>query len=386
LKEFIGVPHNINQPIMGIITTKLNNWFVKNSSIFVVKDQNQLSKKFSLGLNRRHLMASVVSDHVQFSPLGGIPCLSDVNGEVCEALNAGDVVLIEPSGNATILYLKNSPHNSLFLTNRCNCLCIMCPQPPTADPENLLGMNLKLISLLGKVKPPHLGITGGEPTLLGDDLIKIIAECGEKIPNTSLTLLTNARKLQNIEFAKALVQAGRCKLVIEVPLFSDNDTEHDSITGAKGSFYETLRGLYSLALLEQPVGLRMVLHALTIERLPQYTEFIYRNLPFVINVAFMGMETTGLAEKNLDLLWADPYEYWHKLNDAVKFLVRRNVPVSIYNHQLCTLPRDLWPFAKRSISTWKETYLPLCSECNEKNNCCGIFVTGVKHSDFLNAL
>ena len=90
----------------------------------------------------------------------------------------------------------------------------------------------------------------------------------------------------------------------------------------------------------------MVLHSLTINRLTQYAEFIYRNLPFVINVAFMGMETTGFAEKNINLLWVDPFEYRHKLADAVKYLLRRNMPVSIYNHQLCTLPCDLWPFAK----------------------------------------
>jgi hypothetical protein len=57
------------------------------------------------------------------------------------------------------------------------------------------------------------------------------------------------------------------------------------------------------------VELRVVLHKLSIPRLHQLAESIYRNLPFVIHVALMGLEPTGYTPYNRDKLWLDPYEY-----------------------------------------------------------------------------
>ena len=219
----------------------------------------------------------------------------------------------------------------------------MCPQPPGRDPDDLHENNLQLISLLDPETTEQIGITGGEPTLLGEDLITLVQTCREKLPNTLVTLLTNGRRLKDLDFARELVKAGSPNLLIEIPLFADNDTEHDAVMGAKGSFYETLQGLHHLARLGQPVGLRTVLHAMTIKRLTQYAAFVYQNLPFVFQVAFMGMETRGFASRNLARLWVDPHDYQDRLAHAVRYLARRLVPVSIYNHQLCLLPRELWP-------------------------------------------
>ena len=44
-------------------------------------------------------------------------------------LSDGDVVSLEPSGFIRILYRKQSPHNAIFATERCNSFCLMCSQP-----------------------------------------------------------------------------------------------------------------------------------------------------------------------------------------------------------------------------------------------------------------
>jgi His-Xaa-Ser system radical SAM maturase HxsC len=230
------------------------------------------------------------------------------------------------------------------------------------------------------------GAGHGEPTLIGDKLITLIEECRKRIPNTSLTLLTNGRKLSHLQFAKDIVKAGLPLMAIDIPLYADNDTEHDRIMGVEGSFYETVQGMHNLALLGQTVGLRTVLFSLTIERLADYVDFIYRNLPFVFHVALMGMETTGLAAAHIDDLWVDPYDYQSQLSEAVALLNNRGLPVSIYNHQLCILPRKLWPFARRSISTWKVYYPPVCKDCSVKEFCCGIFGTGVRYSKYISPI
>jgi hypothetical protein len=58
--------------------------------------------------------------------------------------------------------------------------------------------------------------------------------------------------------------------------------------------------------------------------------------------------------------------------------------VSIYNHQLCVLDRRLWPLAKKSISDWKNEYLPECVGCREMSNCGGFFASAkLRYSDHI---
>ena len=141
--------------------------------------------------------------------------------------------LIAPDGRIMVLYKAESAYNSILATNRCNSLCVMCPQPPGPDPDDLHENNLQLIALLDPNTTEQLGITGGEPTLLGEDLITLVRTFKEKLPNTLLTLLTNGRRLKDLEFARALVRAGSPNLLIETPLFADNDTEHDAHHGGQ---------------------------------------------------------------------------------------------------------------------------------------------------------
>ena len=107
-----------------------------------------------------------------------------------------------------------------------------------------------------------------------------------------------------------------------------------------------------------------MVHKQTYRRLVQLSDFIYHNFPFVVQVAFMQMETTGLAERNLHELWIDPYNYNHELKQAVLLLNDRGITTYIYNAQLCVLSPELRPFAKQSISEWKDVYLPICEGCS----------------------
>ena len=375
----------LDRPMMGIITTRPPLWPHDRRYIFLAKSPDDIRQLSCRPWMQGRLAACIVADHLSLGKQNRLPYVLRLPQDRLGELGDGDVVLLN-SCDFTTLYKMGSPHNSILATNRCNCRCLMCPQPPVNDPENLIENNLKLISLLDPKKTKRLGITGGEPTLLGTDLVRLIQACREKLPHTRLTLLTNGRKLKELDFARDIVRVGFPNLMMEIPLFADNDTEHDAIMGTKGSFYDTIEGLCNLARLDQPVALRPVLHSLTIRRLTQYSEFIYRNLPFVAQVAFMGMETIGSAKSNLSLLWVDPYEYRDQLSMAVKHLARRMVPVSIYNHQLCILPPDLWPYARKSITTWKQTYPPVCAPCRLKESCGGVFSTGEKFSAYLHPI
>lgn len=287
-------------------------------------------------------------------------------------LEEGDVVLVEPSGLLTVLYKRESLSNSVLLTERCNCRCLMCPQPPKNDSENWVDLSLRTIALMDS-NTQALGITGGEPTLVWQGLMKVLSACNDFIPSASIHLLTNGRVLKDYNKAEALAEAGGKNLFVGVPLYSDVGDIHDGLVCSKGAFWDTIEALYNLERAGIFVELRTVITSYNYMRLPQWAEYVYRTMPFVGRVVFMGLEPIGLALENIDELWVDSVDYLPQLEQAIKILHRRDMGVLIYNHQLCTLPRYLWPITVKSISDWKIRYMPECDGCSVRASCGGFF-------------
>ena len=186
---------------------------------------------------------------------------------------------------------------------------------------------------------------------------------------------------------EGLARLGHSHLTVAVALYADVDSLHDEIVDVKGAFGDTIRGLYNLALYGFVIEIRVVLLSLNYRRLPKIADFIYSNMPFASHVAFMGMETTGLAAKNLERVWVDPFYYRQQLEKACGYLSRRMIPVSVYNLPLCVLPPSLWTFARKSISEWKNIYLPECQLCGVKAKCGGFFESsGVRRSAYISPI
>jgi len=261
----------------------------------------------------------------------------------------------------------------------------MCSQPPQDrdDTDALTERNLNLIRLIDK-PPSRLVITGGEPTLLGERLFAIIASLRDKFPETYLHMLTNGRVFAWPGYTAQLAAIKHPNLVLGIPLYSDDSTTHDYVVQAKGAFDQTILGLHQAARYGLRIEVRVVLHAITIPRLPQLAEYIYRNLTFVEHVALMGLENIGYAPRNMSELWIDPHDYQDQLESAVETLSTRMMNVSIYNHQLCVLRESLWKFARKSISDWKNIYLDECQTCGVREQCGGFFQWATKlHSEYI---
>jgi His-Xaa-Ser system radical SAM maturase HxsC len=372
MKQLKGQSKNINSEILGKVMFKSAGFFsTKADLVFVTQNTTKFPKGYS----------AVITDIENTDTEQ--PVVFDIQN--ISELNEGDVVLINPDGTIRVLYEIHSTHNAIMITERCNHRCILCPQPPVSQETDKTEFNLKLLSLFDK-STKDIGITGGEPTLIGDNLFVLIEYIKKHLPKSSISLLSNGVKFADYEYVRKLALTFHRDLQIDVPIFSDIDTEHNRIVGAK-TFYKTIEGLYNLAKFRQKIGLRIVVHRQTHKRLPQLAEFIYRNFPFVFHVAFMQMETVGLALQNIDKLWIDPYDYRAELEDAVLNLARRNMRVSIYNSQLCILPESIRDYAKQSISDWKNIYLPECEGCILKNECAGFFASAKnRHSQNISAI
>lgn len=368
MKQLQGKCHNISNEILGIITLTGKNIFNRKDYILVNENTSE---------NKKGYLATITSKQVDVAN-GCV--ISDVAN--IDSFNEGDIVLINKSGEIIFLYEIKSSHNAIFATEKCNHRCIMCPQPPVLEEDDKTPLNMKLISLMDK-KTLEIGITGGEPTLIGDKLFDIIKQIQKYLPNTGISLLTNGVKFADKSYAFNLARCYCKDLQVDIPIFSDVASEHNRIVGAK-TFYKTVQGIYNLALWKIRIGLRIVIHKQTYKRLPQLADYIYHNFPFVAQVAFLQMETTGCAYNNIDDLWIDPHDYNDYLREAVLLLDNRGLKPFIYNAQLCVLPEDIRRFAINSISDWKDTYLPICEECNLKNKCGGLFASNqTMHSKYI---
>lgn len=331
--------------------------------------------------------AVITDSSVLFNMLAvaGFPA---VRVQTTTGFSEGHIISIEPgSGFIRTIFRPESPHNTIFTTDRCNSNCIMCSQPPKdVDDSYLVEDNLRMISLI-QDPPSYMGITGGEPTLLGLDLIRILEAARDKLPNTHIHMLTNGRLYKDRGFVCRIAEVNHPSFISAVPLYADVAGVHDYVVQARGAFDETMEGIYNAAEAGLAVEIRVVLHKKTIPRLNQLSEFIYLNIPFAVHVALMGMENMGYVKKNWEDLWIDPIEYMDTLGQAVRYLYLRRMNVSIYNLQLCLLPQSLWSFARKSISDFKNEYLDVCAPCLARDHCCGLFLSQVnRHSKNIHTL
>jgi His-Xaa-Ser system radical SAM maturase HxsC len=361
-----GIARGFRKPIVARVSTEPIPVGVRKDIALVLASLEGDPNTF------RGYAAVIVRQTLEGNPISA-PLVHSVR-EI-DHLCSGHVVALEPmNGFIRTLYRPESPHNTLFATERCNSNCLMCSQPPIDrdDIPALTDRNLKLIGLMSPA-PEYLCITGGEPTLLGEHLITILAKLRDAMPGTYVHMLTNGRRFAWADFTSQFAAVRHPNLSLGIPLYSDDAAQHDHIVQARGAFDQTILGLHQLARHGIETEIRVVLHALSVQRLTHLANYICRNLTFVDHVAFMGLEHIGYAPRNMGELWIDPVDYQDQLESSVTILSRFGIEVRIYNLQLCVLRRCLWKYSKQAISDWKNVYAEVCDKCSVRERCGGFF-------------
>ena len=334
----------------------------RSSRAFLIGEDGEAPKGFGLYLTRADAGTKVKGANVVELP----PELHYLSGD--------DVISVSDDGERIrVLWRHQSRQNSILLTERCNHYCLMCSQPPkTTNDDRLLAEAFELMRLLPR-DTAEIGFTGGEPTLYGQGVIDLLRLCHNLHPEAEVHVLSNGTRFADPEFAAAWASIGNPNMMVGIPIYGAEPSRHDYVVQADGAFNQTIPGILNLAQLRQRIEIRVVLHKQTAPALPEIAEFIARNLPFVDQVALMGLEMIGLARANIPELWIDPTDYADELIAAVTLLDRSRIHTMIYNHQLCLIPRSMWPYTVRSISDWKNEYHPECVACSVKDECGGFF-------------
>ena len=175
----------------------------------------------------------------------------------------------------------------------------MCPD---SDAVRNTKENPDIKKLLEQVRcipndTKHITITGGEPGLLRENLIKLLEECKKYLPNTEFLLLSNGRIFSNTDFTNKVKESLPQYIRIAIPIYADNENLHDKITRAKGSFKQTIVGIKKLIERDVDIEIRIVVLKKNYQHLEDIANFIVKEIPQAKMVNIMALEMTGNAYK-----------------------------------------------------------------------------------------
>jgi MoaA/NifB/PqqE/SkfB family radical SAM enzyme len=237
-----------------------------------------------------------------------------------------------------------------------------------------------------------VAINGGEPTI-HPDFIKIVdyaAKLGAEV-----SVLTNGRQFCDNEFALSAVKAGLKDICM--PLHGPNEEIHDMVTGAKGSFRETITGLKNLFRLKAEgnmvgITLKLLINKLNIKYLPETMSFVNKELirPNTVLIEAIDIVCKALDNKErilLKLAEAAPY-----VAEAVRRGLSANQRVIIKDIPPCIFPNPEFYYSLLypCINETQKIYGPMrqdensnlsntsvkpltCRECEIDQSCGGVW-------------
>jgi His-Xaa-Ser repeat-associated downstream radical SAM protein len=361
--------------MIGKITD--DNTDIKESSILVIKDNEYEAFKegflgyiFEGNSLPEKLKKYLVEKKIHF--VSGI----NING-----IESQDIVNLNSDKNSfKILYKGNSAEQIILTTNQCNNNCIMCPD---SDGIRKTRHNADTNALITAIKlmdnnTKFICITGGEPTLLKQDLFEILDACTNSFNKAEFIMLTNGRTFYYENYIREFIKHSPNNMIIGIPLHSHKKEIHDNITRANGSYIQTVSGIKNLLKYKQLVEIRVVINKLNYLDLVNIAEMISTEFLDCHRVNFMAMEILGNAYINLDEVWVDFEEFKEQLEKACMILLSKGIRSYIYNIPLCYIDKKFWSITKRSITEYKVRYGEECEGCKAKEKCGGFFFSTKK--------
>ena len=367
------VIRNEDKYIIGKII-KNKNVSDKEKYIQVLDDEN-------INLFEEGYKGYIFDNKPQNIDLNKINYCSNVNDY--QSLLDFDVVEIVNNKTIRVLYRDDSEDNAIVVTNQCNSNCIMCPD---SDAVRNTKENPDIKKLLEQIRcipddTKHITITGGEPGLLKENLLKLLEECKRYLPNTEFLILTNGRVFSNTDFTNKLEESIPNNTRIAIPIYAANEDLHDEITRVKGSFRQAVVGIKKLIEKNIDVEIRVVVLKKNYKYLEKIANFIVKELPEVKMVNIMALEMTGNAYKNREQVWINFGEVKEYLYNACITIIKSGIITNLYNFPLCNLDERLYSVAHRSITDYKIRYKEKCEECRAKENCGGFFNSTINVKD-----
>jgi len=218
----------------------------------------------------------------------------------------------------------------------------------------------------------YINITGGEPTL-HPDFFAFLWFLRKETPHTEITLLTNGRKFSDRDFTVKFCKIAKQPFSVAIALHSNNKREFEKITGIKGSFDETIKGISNLfEFFKGEIELRLVLHRLNINSVGNIIKFIKDKFKVYKNwhLTFIHYEIEGIACRNnrrISLRLADSARIIDKNYDLLS-----DIKFRLYHFPLCIIEPYLRKYSMITLPMEERIYTKKCRRCRLREKCVGL--------------
>ncbi len=294
-----------------------------------------------------------------------------------------DVIEFYSDTKYHVYYSDTSNDNLIFVTNKCNSNCIMCP----CSIHERTAKNIETVDRLCRIveyfpsDARFITITGGEPTLIKEDLITLMEKIHSHFEDfTRFLFLTNGRSFSNKAYFERLNRVMPQNMRFAIPIYGGNAADHDAITQAPGSFEQACAGIRRLASYKKDIEIRIVVSKLNYMNMDQVARFIVNSLSGIDHIHIMATEMRGAAALNRDRVWVEYADAFQASKTAIRIFMQHGIDVQLYNFPLCKVDQAFWPLCAKSISDYKVSYGDSCDRCMVKEICGGVFNTTLRLS------
>ncbi len=278
--------------------------------------------------------------------------------------------------------------------NKCNSKCIMCTNMDSFVNQDSTQYDLKhqikkfenyLLRggtyLKNANDNSFLNLTGGEPTL-HPDFFKLTAYFRKRIPDTKIVLITNARKFSSLVFTKKFMRIAKPPFEIACALHGSSPAKHESITRAKGSFSQALKGIENILKVSngQRLEIRIVLIKQNIKDFENILKLFLRKFPDTskYRIIFIHYEIEGMSLINHKRIALSLKESSKVINKSLK-LIDLFEDFRLYHFPLCLLNAKLRKLAWITLPMEDRIYIKECRKCSQKKTCLGLMKTYYEH-------
>ena len=263
----------------------------------------------------------------------------------------------------------------IYVTEACNSNCMMCPMSAgsrrrgrTISPEEW-----EHLEEIIPADTQHITITGGEPFLEYRYLLPALEKINQTYPYAEILILTNGRALSIPELFLQTCSQLTEQYCIAIPIHAPERKLHDQITQSPGSFEQTMRAIRALSASKAKIEVRIVGHKLNLHHINATFKMLADSGSRIDVINLLAMEMTGCAAVNREKLWCDYREICRAGEEGIQYAILKGINVGLYNFPLCTVPKNLWPIVKNSITPSKIRYDEKCKTCAENFSCDGLF-------------
>ena len=293
--------------------------------------------------------------------------------DILDIADPGDIFYLNRAGTSLRTALsQRAAQNTLLVTEQCDNNCTFCSQPPRDLPDyyDLAMATLSEFDGMGVI-----GISGGEPTLHWEKFISLLS-C-ESAKHRPFHVLTHGRIMSREDRIHEMQEQGITDSVLfGIPIHGANAKAHDAVTGAEGSWNETMQGLINLRHINAALEIRVIITEQILDGLDALLALLHSSLGASgYKIALMRLEPTGWAKGHLNLLRPSITREATIIDYVTLNAKVRGQEISLYNYPLCLISETSQRFACKSISDWKNVFPTKCKDCSLRQQCSGLFAS-----------